>query len=106
MFEVRNLQRRLCLWWIVLLASALPLGAAEAPTLLERGYAQMYNLDFEAAHATFAEHIREHPDDAMGPASDAAAYLFAEFDRLHILQSEFFLHDENFRNERHLTADP
>src|ERR1035437_9531417 len=92
--------------WIVLAAMATTLDAAETPTPLELGYKQMYNLEFDAAHATFAEHERRHPDDAMGPASDAAAYLFAEFDRLHILQSEFFLHDENFRKERHLTPDP
>jgi hypothetical protein len=98
--------------WIVLMTMPAPLcavgtppGAAETQTLLELGYRQMYNLEFDAAHATFAEHERRHPDDAMGPASDAAAYLFAEFDRLHILQSEFFMHDDNFRRERHLTPD-
>jgi hypothetical protein len=85
---------------------AVPTRAAATPTLLERGYAQMYNLEFDAAHATFAEQTRLNPEDAMGPASDAAAYLFAEFDRLHILQSEFFLHDDNFRHDRHLTPDP
>ena len=36
------------------------------------------------------------PDDPVGPASDAAACLFSEFDRLHILQSEFFTNDESF----------
>lgn len=91
--------------WIVLVALASPLGAAQPPTLLELGYKQMYNLEFDAAHATFAEHARRQPDDAMGPASDAAAFLFAEFDRLHILQSEFFMHDDNFRKLRHLTPD-
>ncbi len=94
------------LGWLLLGASAAQLYAADAPTLLELGYKQMYNLEFDAAHATFAEQSRQHPEDAMGPASDAAAYLFAEFDRLHILQSEFFLHDENFRKDRHLTPDP
>ena len=90
---------------IVLLGLAARVGGVETPTLLELGYKQMYNLEFDAAHATFAEHARQQPEDPLGPASDAAAYLFAEFDRLHILQSEFFLHDENFRNERHLTPD-
>lgn len=65
----------------------------------------MYNLEFEAAHKTFAEWMRQHPDDPMGPVSNAAAYLFSEFDRLHILQSEFFLHDDNFRSTRRLTPD-
>ena len=48
-----------------------------------------------------------YPDDPLAPVSDAAAYLFAEFDRLKILQSEFFLHDENFRGQHQkLYADP
>src|SRR5437016_523445 len=42
----------------------------------------------------------------MGPISDAAAYLFSEFDRLHILQSEFFTDDARFvRRERTLVPD-
>ena len=83
---------------ICILASALcaiTLGRAE-PTLLDQGYRQMYNLQFAEAHQTFHEWQRLHPDDPMGPASDAAAYLFSEFDRLHILQSEFFVHDQHF----------
>jgi hypothetical protein len=32
--------------------------------------------------------------------------LFAEFDRLHILQSEFFIHDESFVHARKLEPDP
>ena len=42
----------------------------------------------------------------MGPASDAAAYLFTEFDRLHILQSEFFTQDGHFYTDHKLTPDP
>jgi hypothetical protein len=76
------------------------------PSSLEDGYRQMYNLQFEAAHQTFREWERTHPADPLGPASDAAAYLFAEFDRLHILQSEFFSEDENFLSMHKLTPDP
>jgi hypothetical protein len=64
--------------------------------LLAEGFRQMYNLDFDAAHTSFARHMKQAPEDALGPVSDAAAYLFSEFDRLRILQGEFFLHDENF----------
>ena len=42
----------------------------------------------------------------MGPVSDAAAYLFSEFDRLHILQSEFFVTDGHFVTDRKLAPDP
>src|SRR6185437_5190057 len=67
-----------------------------AESLLDSGYRDMYNLQFDAAHATFAEYQRQNPKDPLGAASDAAAYLFAEFDRLHILRFEFALKDENF----------
>ena len=83
--------------------AALP---AMAETTLERGYRQMYDLQFSQAHDTFHEVERDHPQDPLGPASDAAAYLFTEFDRLHILQSEFFVHDQHFYTDRKLTPDP
>ena len=72
---------------------------------LDAGYRQMYNLQFDQAHRTFAEWERLHPEDPMGPVSDAAAYLFTEFDRLHILQSEFFVNDDHFYTDRTLTPD-
>ena len=89
------------------LALAFGLAALHAePTLLDAGYLQMYNLQFDQAHRTFAEWRRLHPDDPMGPASDAAAYLFTEFDRLHILQSEFFVQEDHFHTDHKLTPDP
>jgi len=88
------------------LLPALLLTAPPAPVLLESGYRQMYNLEFDAAHRTFAEWIQHRPEDPLGPVSDAAAFLFSELDRLHILQSEFFLHDDNFRTSRRLMPDP
>jgi len=88
---------------IVLALLALP--AFCAPSL-DDGYREMYNMDFAAAHRTFAEFERVDPDDPMGPVSDAAAYLFHEFDRLHILQSEFFVHDQHFVTDHKLTPDP
>ena len=87
---------------VVCLASV---GQAE-PNLLDAGYRQMYNLQFDQAHRTFAEWERLHPEDALGPVSDAAAYLFTEFDRLHILQSEFFVSESHFYTDRKLTPDP
>jgi hypothetical protein len=79
---------------LVLVASVR--ASAPDPLTLDDGYRQMYNLEFDAAHRTFQSWEHTHPDDAMGPVSDAAAYLFGEFERLHILQSEFFTHDERF----------
>jgi hypothetical protein len=72
---------------------------------LAEGYCRMYNLQFAEAHKVFAEWQRLHPQDPMGPVSDAAAYLFSEFDRLHILEAEFFTSDKNFENQKQLTPD-
>lgn len=80
---------------------------SETPyTLLEQGYRQMYNLQFEQAHQSFSQWEKLHPDDPFGPVSDAAAYLFDEFDRLRILQSEFFTDDDNFLSRQKPKADP
>jgi hypothetical protein len=80
------------------ISGALPLAAE--PASLEQGYRQMYNLQFDQAHRTFAEWRRANPDDSVGPASDAAAYLFAELDRMRVLESEFFMTDQRFFGAR------
>lgn len=87
------------------LCAAAVLGQAE-PTQLDSGYRQMYNLQFNDAHQSFQQWQRQHPTDPLGYVSDAAAYLFAEFDRLHILQAEFFTHDDHFMTDHKLAPDP
>ncbi len=92
----------------VLAVFGLPLAlqAQEPQNSLDAGYRDMYNLHFEDAHRVFAQWQQAHPDDAMGPVSDAAAFLFSEFDRLHILEMEFFVNDKNFDKQPRATADP
>jgi hypothetical protein len=90
---------------IPVLCAAAALGRAQ-PTLLDDGYRQMYDLQFAEAHRSFEQWQRQHPNDPLGFASDAAAYLFSEFDRLHILQSEFFTHDDHFMTDHRLAPDP
>jgi hypothetical protein len=91
---------------VAVLAMAAGAPAWPAENALEQGYRHMYNLEFAQAHQSFAEWQGSHPQDPMAPVSDAAAYLFAEFDRMHILQSEFFTHDQHFYTDRTLTPDP
>jgi hypothetical protein len=73
--------------------------------VIDRGYRQMYNLDFDDAHKTFAQWERDHPEDPLGPVSNAAAFLFAEFDRLNILHSEFFVDSGMFHRRPKVTPD-
>ncbi len=83
-------------------AAALGWGAS-----LDDAYHDMYNLQFDEAHRAIHEWEQTHLTSPLGPAADAAAYLFAEFERLHILQSEFFAEDSNFLNSisSHRTLD-
>lgn len=95
----------------ILLVLAACCSAVSAATLgeqasLDDGYRQMYNLDFEAAHQTFTAWERSHPEDPLGPVSNAAAYLFAEFDRMHILESELFVDNSRFEHRSGFAPDP
>jgi hypothetical protein len=99
---------------ITILAVLTAAAAMAAPNLTEpvlnpvidRGFRQMYNLNFDDAHKTFAQWEREHPEDPIGPVSNAAAFLFAEFDRLNILHSEFFVDSGMFHRRPKVTPDP
>ena len=73
---------------------------------LEQGFQYLYNLDFEHAHKVFSSQERDHPDDPVAPASDAAGLLFSEFHRLGVLESQFFADDHLFTERTKLEPDP
>lgn len=93
-------------WAVVLLVTCCVANPTTDSVTLDSGYRQMYNLDFAGAHATFEAWERSHPQDPMGPVSNAAAYLFSEFDRLHVLESELFTDDQKFAERQKLEANP
>ena len=66
----------------------------------------MYNLEFDQAHQDFSTWERLHPADPLGPVSQAAGYLFAEFARLGILESQLFTNDKSFEARAKLAPDP
>jgi hypothetical protein len=72
---------------------------------LDHGFHLLYNLDFDSAHHVFADYERSHPDDPLGPTSDAAGLLFSEFHRLGILESQFFEDDKKFDDRPKLSPD-
>lgn len=79
---------------------------ADASDPLASGYQDMYNLRFDAAHQAFESYERANPANPMGPVSDAAAYLFFEFERLNVLRSEFLTANSSFLSRNKLKADP
>jgi hypothetical protein len=93
---------------ILFLLTFVPASQADVsnPTEIERGFQSMYNLQFDQAHQDFAIWERLHPDDPLGPVSQAAGYLFAEFARLNILESELFTNDKTFESRSKLSPDP
>jgi hypothetical protein len=96
-----------CLYCVV-----LSFGAAEdSPTgsdssELDRGFSGLYNLDFSGAQKDFAAWQAEHPGDPMGPASEAAGYLFSELNRLGVLEAQFYESDNEFADRPKVTPDP
>ena len=101
--------RRACTVTILLIAGTTFANAAGAPltgTPLNDGYYDLYNLDFAGAHAQFHQWMSAHPEDPMGPASDAAAYIFTEFDRLGVLDIELFADDNRFESRERPQIDP
>ena len=65
----------------------------------------MYDLKFDDAHLSFAAWKQSYPNDPLGPASNAAAYLFSELARLGALESELFVDDSRFKGRAKLRPD-
>ena len=104
----RNRKRVAAVVVLVLAFVATSVGWADtlsnAP--LDAGYADMYNLNFSAAHEAFHTWEKLHPEDPVGPVSDAAAYLFSEFHRLHILEVELFTDNDKYEKRDRPSPDP
>jgi hypothetical protein len=73
---------------------------------LDHGFAGLYNLDFIDAQKNFTAWQTQHPDDPVGPVSEAAGFLFSEFNRLGVLDAQFFENDSAFAGRSKVTADP
>ena len=72
----------------------------------DAGFHSLYELKLTEAHARFEAWQKSHPEDPLGSASEAAAYLFEECFRQGVLTSEFFLDDKRFLGKIPLKPDP
>src|SRR5579872_6697423 len=101
-------------WMVVtvLLSCLVGSGGAEdlprtaANSCLDRGFAGLYNLDFVGAQNEFSSWEKQHPEDPVGPVSEAAGFLFSEFNRLGVLEAQFFENDSAFAGRPKLNPDP
>ena len=85
---------------------AEPGAGLSTPSGLDQGFAGLYNMDFAGAQRDFSAWQAQHPEDPVGPVSEAAGLLFSEFNRLGVLESQFYANDEAFAARAKLTPDP
>ena len=80
----------------VLVVPAFATDVVTSRPSLDEGFQLLYNLDFDQAHEMFLAWQREHPQDPVGPTAEAAGLLFSEFQRLGILEAQFYENDKRF----------
>jgi hypothetical protein len=95
----------------VIATLVLPMTAAQAvaelpSARLDRGFLRLYDLDFNGAQKEFESWEKLNPDNPMGPASEAAGILFSEFNRLGVLEAQFYADDSAFGARKKYDADP
>jgi hypothetical protein len=73
---------------------------------LNRGFRRLYDLDFSGGQKEFESWEKVFPNDAMGPVSEAAGILFSEFNRLGVLEAQFYEDDSVFAARKKYEADP
>jgi len=94
------------LFVLVLTMPALAADVVTARPSLDTGFKLLYSLDFDRAHDFFSAWQREHPEDPMGHVCEAAGVLFSEFNRLGILEAQFYANDKVFEARKKLSPDP
>jgi hypothetical protein len=92
---------------ICLLLMSAPRAVADLPAAgLDRGFGRLYDLDFTGAQREFESWEKVNPENPMGPVSEAAGILFSEFDRLGVLEAQFYEDDSVFAARKKYAADP
>jgi tetrahydromethanopterin S-methyltransferase subunit F len=102
-------QGRRALGVVLLAVFCLPAWAADISvgnSPFDQGFRLMYDLEFDRAHQFFSSWQSEHPEDPVSPAADAAGFLFSEFQRLGVLEAQFYENDKAFNARKKLAPDP
>jgi len=73
---------------------------------IDAGFRLLYELKFAEAREVFTRWEKNHPEEGLGPAAEAASYLFQEFDRQGVLTSEFFMDDNRLLGGIQGAPDP
>jgi hypothetical protein len=85
----------------------VPQAFADLPSAgLDHGFGRLYDLDFTGGQKEFESWEKLNPENPMGPASEAAGILFSEFNRLGVLEAQFYEDDSVFGARKKYQADP
>ncbi len=86
---------------------AQPSGPPLAAGPIDRAFARLYNFDFAGSLGILDRAAEADPQDPLVFSVRAATYLFMELDRLRILESRFFMNDDNMVDgSSRLVPDP
>ena len=94
------------LWAAQSPASPAPAGIDSTRDAIDDAMEAMYNQDFDEAQRVLDAHLKVDAKDPLGHSARAAALLFAEFDRLQILELDFFGSDDRLTGGPRLKPDP
>jgi len=86
--------------------AAAPRESGTGADVIAQAIDAMYNLDFAGAHRVLDAQLTADASDALAHAARAAAHVFAEFDRLRILDLDFFGSDDALTDKQRLMPDP
>jgi predicted Zn-dependent protease len=86
-------------FWAMTVLLCLPALGAE-PDTIDSALKRMYDFNFPASQEILARYIAQHQQDPLPYAFRASAYLFYELDRMHILESEFFIDDNKIADKK------
>jgi hypothetical protein len=91
--------------WLLVAGSQGHAQGIQQPAALERAFNRIYNFDFPGAYAILDAEQRAHPENPLVYSIRSAAYLFFEFDRMKILQLDFFADDDNVTDRKKVKPD-
>jgi hypothetical protein len=72
------------------------MSADPVPGMLDTGFHQLYELNFQGAREQFLSYQKARPNDPLGGAAEAASYLYEQFNAKGVFTSAFFLNDAKF----------
>jgi hypothetical protein len=72
---------------------------------IDRAFIRMYNFDFAGMHSILDEHVRANPEDPMAYSAHSVGFLFSELHRMKILETEFFMDNDQVTDKKKLKPD-